>query len=114
MKSELKNKISEWINDENKVGIRKVFLQPCPIKEGEYLIKVQQSIKLTFEGNSKKINVSRKFQTFAQSDEKLNSFGDIVRFTKLTSVLENEFINKYDNAIGELFQNIEDKFDEFK
>lgn len=72
------------------------------LTENEYLLKIKQSVKVSFNGNSQVVSALKYFQTQAQFDNNLNKYGDLIKFDSIAKNLENDFENKYQKAVDEL------------
>ncbi|KAF2082031.1 hypothetical protein [Flavobacterium sharifuzzamanii] len=102
MRVELKKVLSQWRNDENKIGIRKVYFSNFPGSEFEYLITLTEELNVTINNFSKLIFVKQRFQTFAQENNGKNPEGDIFRAVNNIKLITDNFDKTYDEAINEL------------
>jgi hypothetical protein len=98
----LKKILSEWRNDENKIGIRKVYFTNFPGSEFEYLITLTEELNVTINATSKLIFIKQKFRTFAQENNGTNPKGDIFRAMNNIKLITDKFNKSYDETINEL------------
>ncbi len=104
MKKEFKQRLIDWKYDVNRRGQRGVFLSNNPAKEGEYLIKISESITISVEGKRKEVVVSKRFQTFAQTDNDLPPQGDIFRLMRFFCLFANDFDKNCKDTFDELLK----------
>ena len=104
MNQELENKLNEW-RKKDELVLRNFECLETTLIEGENLIRLSISLNINFDNEQKKIEVSKLFQTIAQSNEKLNSQGDIYTLEKISNCLENDFWEMYNKTIEELLAN---------
>ena len=102
MTQELRTKILAWKNEQDVIGTREVLKMKTTLTENEYLLKIKQSVKVSFNCNSQVVSTFKYFQTQAQFDNKLNKNGDLIKFDSIAKNLENDFENKYQKAVDEL------------
>ncbi|MNJ96557.1 hypothetical protein D3C87_142840 [compost metagenome] len=106
MKQELIALLLEWERDINKTGERQITYMKLPNNE-EYIITFKEDIKIHLNNKSKHVSITKNLRTFAQSDKELNPKGDIYRIKQLIQIIEQEFLNKYSEALDEIFLNFE-------
>lgn len=107
MREDLLKALLAWENDENKTGFRQVRYIKIPEIIGEYEIILREDSNVSFNNQTRNISVIKSFQTFAQSNNELNSNGDIARVAQVAQIVMNEFMEKYSEALNELFLNFE-------
>lgn len=104
MRLDLKSKLLEWRNDDNKIGVRTVnFL---PLGE-EYLITLSEKLEVSLNNQTKSVSSIVRFQTFAQENNGRNPNGDVQRASQFINIVTNDFNDKYNAAINEMFRDFE-------
>ena len=112
MRQELLNALTEWKEDEHKIGVRRVTYSEFPDRQGEYIIRMSEEMNVTLNGRNRNVLVNRSFLTHAQSENALNPQGDIYRVKQILHNISIEFYERYDNAINEMFLGYEGEFQE--
>lgn len=112
MRQELLETLTNWKEEENKVGSRRITYSLFPDGQGEYIVRVSEELNVTFNGNNRNVSVKKSFLTQAQSENGLNLEGDIYRAKQILQNVAIEFYQSYDNAINELFLGYEGEFHE--
>ena len=103
MRLDLKSELSKWRNDENKIGIRKVNYSSFPGIEDEYLITLSEELNVSLNNQTRNITVIKRFQTFAQANNGRIPNGDVLKAAQMCRLVSDDFNEKYDTAINEMF-----------
>jgi hypothetical protein len=98
MRQDLKHRLIQWKNDLHPGEIKKVFISDSPLKQGEYLIRLEKSMS----GKLSPIIVSNKFLTDSQQ-EAMDITSDIDHLNKVIGSLEKEFNDRYEQVVHETF-----------
>lgn len=112
MSPELLETLTNWKEEENRVGVRRITYSPFPDGQGEYIVKISEELNVMLNGNNRNVSVRKSFLTQAQSENGLNLGGDIYRIKEILRNVTIEFYQSYDNAINELLLGYEGEFHE--
>ena len=104
MRQDLKHRLVTWKNDLHSGEIKKVFVSESPVKNGEYIIKLEKTLSETLSGKINQVSVSNKFLTTAQQDGQKDPSSDMYHLNRIIDSLEREFNDRYDQAINEAFK----------
>jgi hypothetical protein len=104
MRQDLKHRLVTWKNDVHAGEIKKVFTSENPVKQGEYLIKLEKAMKNSFGPNNKEVKVSRKYLTAGQQDSHVDAATDMYHLNRVIDSLDREFDDKYDQTVNEIFK----------
>lgn len=114
MRLDLKGELSSWRNDEYKIGVRKVNYAFFPGNEDEYLITLSEELNVSLNNHNRNIKVVKRFQTFAQANNGINPNGDVLKASQMCKFVSDEFNEKYDTAINEMFIDYEGEIQEIE
>src|SRR5579859_7625923 len=112
MRQDLKHRLITWKNDVHAGEAKKVYLSENPVKTGEYLIKLEKSMRGTFGKDNKEVKVSRKYLTAAQLDKQVDPASDMYHINRVIDSLDREFDDKYDQTVNEVFSDATVRFSE--
>lgn len=104
MRQDLKHRLITWKSDVHAGEIKKVYVSENPVKAGEYLVKLEKSMRGSFGENKKDVKVSRKYLTSGQRDEKVDPASDMYHINRVIDSLDREFDDTYDQTVNELFK----------
>ena len=104
MRQDLKHRLVTWKSDIHAGEVKKVYVSENPVKKGEYLVKLEKSMKRLFGESQKEVKVSKKYLTAGQNDATIDSATDMYHLNRVIDSLDREFDNKFDETINETFK----------
>ena len=112
MRQDLKHRLVTWKNDVHQSEAKKVFVSESPVKKGEYIIKLEKSIRQSIGGKNNEVIVSRKYLTSGQNDIRVDSASDLFHINRIIDSLDREFDDKFDQVVNETFKDEVVRFSE--
>src|SRR5882762_8820364 len=101
MHQDLKQRLLTWKNELHPGEIKKVFVSESPIKNGEYLIRLEKELSSTLSGKISQVKVSNQFLTVSQHNGQQDSSNDISHLGRIISSLDKEFNDRYEQIMHE-------------
>ncbi len=113
MSPELLETLSNWKEEENRVGVRRITYSLLPDVQGEYIVKISEELNVTSNGNNRNVSIRKSFFNSSSIKKKgLNLDCDIYHTKEILRNITIEFYQSYDNAINELLIGHEGEFSE--
>ncbi|HMH20840.1 MAG TPA: hypothetical protein VK563_03645 [Puia sp.] len=104
MRQDLKHRLVTWKSDVHAGEVKKVFVSDSPVKKGEFVIKLEKSMRGSFGKDNREVKVSRKHHTAGQNDSTVDAATDMYHINRIIDSLDREFDDVYDATINETFK----------
>ena len=104
MRQDFKHRLVTWKSDIHAGEVKKVYVSESPVKKGEFIVKLEKSMKRLFGESQKEVKVSKKYLTAGQADAQVDPATDMYHINRIIDSLEREFNDEFDATINETFK----------